>query len=321
MTSSNRLSAATEYVRAGGTEVLQIKGTWGQYLYHDHLGSRVAMADSAAGIWWNEAYNPYGEKRIDPDRNKDNLGFAGHVQDDVTGLTYMQARYYDPVTGRFLSPDPVQFSPGAPQMFNRYSYVNNDPINLRDPDGRCPNCVSAAIGAGFGALVGGGLELANQLTDDKKGISLSRVGISAGKGALAGGIIGGTGCVGCGAVAAGLAGAADGAVTARANGEHVIAGAAGQATVDGVSTFVGGKAGQVVTGKIAGAVAETVGTVGGATATQAGINAGTDAAGVAADAFQAGVEAAAPAFSEGVDQLQNMGDNFTPSCSRQEEGC
>ena len=50
----------------------------------------------------------------------------------------MQARYYDPVIGRFLSNDPVGFVESGlnPQMFNRYSYVHNDPINRIDPDGR-----------------------------------------------------------------------------------------------------------------------------------------------------------------------------------------
>ena len=47
----------------------------------------------------------------------------------------MQARYYDPVTARFLSNDPVWFTPGTPQMFNRYAYAHNDPINRIDPNG------------------------------------------------------------------------------------------------------------------------------------------------------------------------------------------
>ena len=51
----------------------------------------------------------------------------------------MQARYYDPVIGRFLSIDPVTFlDTGEPAMFNRFAYTFNDPINLTDPDGRLP---------------------------------------------------------------------------------------------------------------------------------------------------------------------------------------
>jgi len=47
----------------------------------------------------------------------------------------MQARYYDPLIGRFLSIDPVGFSPAQPFMFGRYTYVGNDPINGIDPTG------------------------------------------------------------------------------------------------------------------------------------------------------------------------------------------
>ena len=48
----------------------------------------------------------------------------------------MQARYYDPVIGRFLSNDPVGFAQGGVDYFNRYSYTANNPVNFWDPDGR-----------------------------------------------------------------------------------------------------------------------------------------------------------------------------------------
>jgi len=66
----------------------------------------------------------------------DDVGFTGHITGTETGLTYMQARYYDPVIGRFLSPDPVGFATGGPGYFNRYAYVMNDPVNAIDPDGK-----------------------------------------------------------------------------------------------------------------------------------------------------------------------------------------
>jgi RHS repeat-associated protein len=74
---------------------------------------------------------------------------------NASGLTYMQARYYDPVIGRFLSIDPVGFvaSGGNPTMFNRYSYVGNDPINKIDPFGLEEKEISRKV---FGAGVGSG---------------------------------------------------------------------------------------------------------------------------------------------------------------------
>jgi RHS repeat-associated protein len=59
------------------------------------------------------------------------------VNDPDTGLVYMQARYYDPITGRFLSIDPAEPIPGSLFHFNRYDYANNNPIINTDPDGRC----------------------------------------------------------------------------------------------------------------------------------------------------------------------------------------
>ena len=54
---------------------------------------------------WRERYAPFGEELLNPAANNDNTAYTGHLKDDATGLVYMQARYYDPVIGRFLSTD------------------------------------------------------------------------------------------------------------------------------------------------------------------------------------------------------------------------
>ena len=69
--------------------------------------------------------------------NQSSFGLTGHVEDqfDELSLVYMQARYYDPSLGRFLSIDAAGFDETNPQSFNRYAYANNNPHRYVDPDG------------------------------------------------------------------------------------------------------------------------------------------------------------------------------------------
>jgi RHS repeat-associated protein len=61
--------------------------------------------------------------------------FTGHER-DAESLDYMHARFYAPYVGRFLSVDPVLGDPARPQSWNRYAYVQNNPIAYVDSDGR-----------------------------------------------------------------------------------------------------------------------------------------------------------------------------------------
>jgi RHS repeat-associated protein len=99
----------------------------------------VAVEDSIMN------YKPFGESIEEP---KDDVGFTGHKFDTDLGLSYMQARYYDPVIGRFYSNDPSSFS--NVHNFNRYAYANNNPYKFIDPDGRD----SFLVGRGLNAAKG-----------------------------------------------------------------------------------------------------------------------------------------------------------------------
>ncbi|MFF2954941.1 RHS repeat-associated core domain-containing protein [Kitasatospora sp. NPDC057965] len=71
-------------------------------------------------------------------------GFVGGLKDDITGLTSLGARQYDPATGRFISPDPI-LDPASPQQWNAYAYSYNDPVNASDPNGLSASyCVTEA---------------------------------------------------------------------------------------------------------------------------------------------------------------------------------
>src|SRR5690606_22638018 len=62
-------------------------------------------------------------------------GFTGHEHLDRTGFIHMNGRVYDPVVGRFLSPDSFVQFPAFSQNSNRYSYVDNKPTSFTDPTG------------------------------------------------------------------------------------------------------------------------------------------------------------------------------------------
>jgi RHS repeat-associated protein len=62
-------------------------------------------------------------------------GFTGHEHDPELGLVNMKGRLYDARLARFITPDPFVTEPLNPQGLNRYSYVQNNPVNYVDPTG------------------------------------------------------------------------------------------------------------------------------------------------------------------------------------------
>jgi len=126
--------------------------------YHsDALGSPVAATDSSGNVLWRARYRPYGERdqsAADYAASANNpLWYGGHGFDDASGLAYLQARFYSPFSGRFLSPDPAPLRASDPETFNRYAYARNNPYRYVDPDGRESVSVNLKASGAFG---GGG---------------------------------------------------------------------------------------------------------------------------------------------------------------------
>ena len=104
------------------------------YVY-DGLGSVVGEVDVNGNLTGTKQYDVYGTTRGiggAPTSRQGFVGSLGHVTDDETGLIYMRARYYDPLTGRFASEDP------AGSGRNWYCYCADDPVNKVDETGKSP---------------------------------------------------------------------------------------------------------------------------------------------------------------------------------------
>lgn len=123
-----------------------------KYFHKDHLGSIVAVTgeQGVGGIaskLAEYAYDAWGSRRNASDwtpltNNEQRLtdpvtdrGYTGHEMLDHLGLVHMNGRIYDANIGRMLSADPNIPSAGNLQSFNRYSYVNNNPLSYTDPSG------------------------------------------------------------------------------------------------------------------------------------------------------------------------------------------
>jgi RHS repeat-associated protein len=118
------------------------------YLHKDHIGSIEAMTDASGNMVSADrmSFDPWGLRQLadwsdgnptegDPSHYPTTRGFTEHEMLDQVNLIHMNGRVYDPVIGRFLSPDLYVQAPFNSQSFNRYSYVFNNPLSFTDPSG------------------------------------------------------------------------------------------------------------------------------------------------------------------------------------------
>jgi len=135
---------STKYYHLAGRLIAEVEDNVARYQHTDLIGSPRYVTDVLGqSITVKErVLAPYGSPMTGDYRN--GPGYTGHMEDGATGLTYMQARYYDPTAMRFLSPDPVGVDTSTGSNFNRYNYANNNPYRFTDPDGRKANSETEA---------------------------------------------------------------------------------------------------------------------------------------------------------------------------------
>jgi RHS repeat-associated protein len=118
-----------------------------QYLFSDHQGSPRTITNGSGTVVSRHDYLPFGEELGALGMRTSGQGYvagdnarqkyAGMENDDATGIAHTLWRQYDSLAGRWTAPDPYggSMSVAKPQSFNRYTYVDNDPVNLTDPSG------------------------------------------------------------------------------------------------------------------------------------------------------------------------------------------
>ena len=88
----------------------------------------------------SSSYNLYGARKTSTDTTGNPFAYNGEARDD-TGLDYLRARYYDSQGGTFLTEDSYPGEDTDPLSQNRYSYVQNNPVNYTDPSGHFWNSI------------------------------------------------------------------------------------------------------------------------------------------------------------------------------------
>ncbi|WP_449302076.1 RHS repeat domain-containing protein [Pseudoxanthomonas mexicana] len=113
-----------------------------RYLFHDHLGSLVRIANVDGSVAESLDYTALGDRRAYGNPSGAGAastltprGFTGHEYVDGMQVIHMNGRIYDPQLGRFLQPDPVIQDPTNAQSWNAYTYVFNNPLAYTDPSG------------------------------------------------------------------------------------------------------------------------------------------------------------------------------------------
>lgn len=121
--------APIEQVSSGGTAL---------YLHHDQQGSTRMLTSATGTVAATTTYDAYGNKTGSTGASTTPLGYDGQYTDSDTGLIYLRARYYDPVTAGFLTIDPAFEGTLA-----LYTYVIDNPLSLGDPSGLCATASAA----------------------------------------------------------------------------------------------------------------------------------------------------------------------------------
>ncbi|MFZ0932346.1 MAG: FG-GAP-like repeat-containing protein [Syntrophobacteraceae bacterium] len=178
--------ACTKHIFAGIRRIASKSGSGAYYYQPDHLGGLNVATDSLGNLAETNFYYPYGVDWIKTGSVDLQYKFAGQENDPETGVYYYKARYYDPVLGRFVTPDPLlqaaydpttfsrlpvhRYLPSRPPAYaslrrgdniakiyrvlntNPYTYVQDNPVNSFDPTGLWTLSLGLTVSGQIGPL-------------------------------------------------------------------------------------------------------------------------------------------------------------------------
>lgn len=106
-------------------------------LYHkDIQGSTTSLVKEDGSADATYRYTDFGETTINGDNKAENeVCYTGGIYDQSTGLYYLNARYYNPEDGRFVTEDTYRGETAKPETGHLYAYCANNPVNYVDPSG------------------------------------------------------------------------------------------------------------------------------------------------------------------------------------------
>lgn len=141
-TGENTSLRATENILDPAGSIIASKRFDGNYenMYffynYDIRGSVTNIIAPDGNLVKGYSYDEFGNMEPVGDKNfLNDVTFTGAVHDTSTGLYYMNARFYNPSTGRFITQDSYSGNAYEPWTQHLYSYVGNNPVSMIDPTG------------------------------------------------------------------------------------------------------------------------------------------------------------------------------------------
>lgn len=132
------------------------------YFYRKNLfGDILGILDSHGTELVKYEYNSWGKLLNLTDYSSNGLGrrnpfrFKGYYYDEELGMYYLNSRYYDPETGRFVNADDFEMIDGSNHHIlenNLFAYCFNNPANMIDDTGYWPKWAANLVKVGIGAL-------------------------------------------------------------------------------------------------------------------------------------------------------------------------